>query len=43
MKKEILPKLAKECIEKYPRKNNPRELTYEDALKLYENMWEGMV
>jgi alcohol dehydrogenase len=39
--KEDLEMLAKELIEKYPRENNPRVLTYEHALKLYEVMWDG--
>ncbi len=39
--KEDLSMLAKELVEKYPRPNNPRFLTYEDALKLYEAMWNG--
>lgn len=39
--KDDLKLLAKELIEKYPRKNNPRQLTFEDSLKLYKRMWEG--
>ena len=39
--KEDLSMLAKELVEKYPRYNNPRVLTYEEALKLYEAMWNG--
>jgi len=39
--KEDLKMLAKELIEKYPRRNNPRFLTYEDATRLYEAMWNG--
>ncbi|MEM2735813.1 MAG: iron-containing alcohol dehydrogenase, partial [Candidatus Bathyarchaeia archaeon] len=36
-----LPELAAEALEKYPRPNNPRQLTKEGALKLYERIWEG--
>jgi alcohol dehydrogenase class IV len=28
-------------IEVYPRPNNPRQLTIEEAEKLYEEMWDG--
>ena len=38
---EDLEMLAKELVEKYPRKNNPRFLGFEDALKLYKAMWNG--
>jgi alcohol dehydrogenase len=39
--REDLDMLAKELVEKYQRYNNPRRLSYEDALRLYEVMWDG--
>lgn len=39
--REDIGMLARELIEKFPRENNPRVLTYEHALKLYEVMWDG--
>jgi alcohol dehydrogenase class IV len=39
--REDLKNLAREMIEVYPRPNNPRQLTIEEAEKLYEEMWDG--
>ena len=39
--KEDLRMLARELVEKYPRTNNPRQLRPEEAMTLYENMWNG--
>jgi len=34
-------KMAEICITKYPRPNNPRPMSKEDCLALFEAMWEG--
>jgi len=39
---EILPELADELVQKYPRPNNPRKFEKEALLKLYELMYEGI-
>lgn len=37
----ILPLLAAECLEKYPRPNNPVPLSAQEAVALYKRIWEG--
>ena len=39
--KEKLPEYAEELVTQYPRPNNPRRVTKEDILVMYEKMWEG--
>jgi len=39
--KSMLEEFANEVIEKYQRPYNPRKLTKEYALRIYEKMWEG--
>jgi alcohol dehydrogenase class IV len=39
--REALPDLVAECLEFYPRPNNPRPLEAEPLLSLYTAMWEG--
>jgi len=41
--KEDLPILAEELVNVYPRQNNPRIITKEEAIKLYERAWEGRI
>jgi alcohol dehydrogenase len=41
--REDLKNLSREMIEVYPGSNNPRQLTIEEAEKLYEEMWEGVL
>ena len=38
---EDVYKMAEICITKYPRVNNPRPMSKEDCLALFEAMWEG--
>jgi alcohol dehydrogenase len=38
---EDVYKMAETCIGKYPRPNNPRPMSKEDCLALFEAMWEG--
>jgi alcohol dehydrogenase class IV len=38
---EDIYKMAEICISKYPRVNNPRPMSKEDCLALFEAMWEG--
>ena len=38
---EDVYKMAEICISKYPRPNNPRPMSKEDCLALFEAMWEG--
>ena len=40
---EDVPKMAEICITKYPRPNNPRPMSKEDCLALFEAMWQGDV
>jgi alcohol dehydrogenase class IV len=40
---EDVRKMAEICITKYPRPNNPRPMSKEDCLALFEAMWEGKV
>lgn len=41
VQKAILPNLAAECLEKYPRPNNPVLMSPQDAVALYNRIWEG--
>jgi len=41
LERERLPELVTECLEQYPRPNNPRPLAYDPLLSLYEALWEG--
>jgi alcohol dehydrogenase class IV len=34
-------KMAEICITRYPRPNNPRSMSKEECLALFEAMWEG--
>lgn len=36
-------KMAELCISKYPRENNPRPMSKEECLALFEAMWEGKI
>lgn len=36
-------KMAEICITKYPRVNNPRPMSKEECLALFEAMWEGKI
>jgi alcohol dehydrogenase class IV len=38
---EDVPKMAEICITRYPRPNNPRSMSKEECLALFEAMWEG--
>ncbi|MBM4332622.1 MAG: iron-containing alcohol dehydrogenase [Deltaproteobacteria bacterium] len=38
---EDVYKMAEICITKYPRVNNPRSMSKEECLALFEAMWEG--
>jgi alcohol dehydrogenase class IV len=40
---EDVPKMAEINITKYPRPNNPRPMSREDCLALFEAMWEGKI
>jgi alcohol dehydrogenase len=42
-KHEEIPKVAKLCIARYPRVNNPRPMSNEGCLALFESMWEGKI
>jgi len=42
-KHEDVPKMADICITKYPRPNNPRPMSKEECLALFEAMWEGNI
>ncbi len=41
LERDRLPELVDECLEQYPRPNNPRPLDRESLLSLYAAMWEG--
>lgn len=41
LEREQLPELVDECLELYPRPNNPRPLERDPLLSLYTAMWEG--
>ncbi len=38
---EDLPALVDECVSRYPRPNNPRPLTHDSLLRLYQAAWDG--
>lgn len=38
---EDVPRMAEICVAKYPRPNNPRPMTKEECLPLFEAMWKG--
>ncbi len=38
---EDVYKMAEICITKYPRPNNPRSMSKEECLAMFEAMWEG--
>ena len=40
---EDVPKMAEINVTKYPRPNNPRPLSKEDSLNMFEAMWLGDV
>jgi alcohol dehydrogenase len=40
---EEIPKVAELCITRYPRVNNPRPMSKEQCLALFESMWEGKI
>jgi len=42
-KHEDIPKMAEACITRYPRANNPRPMSKEQCLALFESMWEGKI
>jgi alcohol dehydrogenase len=42
-KREDIPKMAEVCINRYPRVNNPRPISKEQCVALFESMWEGKV
>lgn len=42
-KREDISKMAEVCITRYPRANNPRPMSKEQCLALFESMWEGKV
>jgi len=39
--REQLPEMVAECLERYPRPNNPRPLEQRALASLYQAMWEG--
>jgi alcohol dehydrogenase class IV len=41
LERERLPELVDECLELYPRPNNPRPLERDALLSLYTALWEG--
>jgi alcohol dehydrogenase class IV len=42
-KHEELRKMAEVCITRYPRANNPRPMSQEECLAIFESMWEGKI
>jgi alcohol dehydrogenase class IV len=42
-KHEDVPKMAEICITRYPRATNPRPMSKEQCLDLFESMWEGKI
>lgn len=42
-KREDVPKMAEVCITRYPRPFNPRPMSKEQCLALFESMWEGKI
>jgi alcohol dehydrogenase class IV len=43
LKREDIPKMAEVCITRYPRVYNPRPISKEQCLALFESMWEGKI
>ena len=43
LKREDIPKMAEVCITRYPRPYNPRPISKEQCLALFESMWEGKI
>lgn len=41
LERERLPEMVDECLEQYPRPNNPHPLTRPELLSLYAAMWDG--
>ncbi len=41
LERSRLPELVAECLEQYPRPNNPRPLDRDALLSLYTALWEG--
>lgn len=41
--KAVLPILADELVNFYPRPNNPKQITKKEAMELYEKAWEGRI
>ncbi|HET8999094.1 MAG TPA: iron-containing alcohol dehydrogenase [bacterium] len=41
LERDRLPELVDECVEQYPRPNNPRPLAREPLLSLYGAIWDG--
>jgi alcohol dehydrogenase class IV len=41
LERDRLPELVDECLEQYPRPNNPRPLERGSLLSLYTALWEG--
>jgi alcohol dehydrogenase class IV len=42
-KREDIPKMAEVCITRYPRPYNPRPMSKEQCVALFESMWEGKI
>jgi len=40
-KHEDVPRMAEICITRYPQATNPRFMSKEQCLDLFEAMWEG--
>jgi len=41
LERDRLPELVEECVEQYPRPNNPRPFSREPLFSLYGAMWDG--
>jgi len=41
LERDRLPELVEECVEQYPRPNNPRPFRREPLLSLYGALWDG--
>jgi alcohol dehydrogenase class IV len=41
LERERLPEMVTECLEQYPRPNNPRPLEPNALRSLYQAMWDG--
>jgi alcohol dehydrogenase len=42
-RQDDLPQMAEICLQKYRREYNPKALTAEDSLALFQAMWEGKI